>query len=49
MSLQKGQQYSNLIGIISKTDILNIATERQEFEREIKKSSITADSNRQDQ
>jgi Zn-dependent protease/predicted transcriptional regulator len=34
--LQKGQQHLKLIGIISKTDILNIATERKEYEREVK-------------
>jgi Zn-dependent protease len=45
--LQKGQQHLKLIGIISKTDILNIATERQEFEREIKRSSATTNFNRQ--
>ncbi len=37
--LQKRQQHLKLIGIISKTDILNIATERQEYEREVKRSS----------
>jgi hypothetical protein len=35
--LQKGQQLLKLIGIISKTDILNIAIERQEYEKEVKK------------
>jgi Zn-dependent protease len=47
--LQKGQHCPTLIGIISKTDILNIATERQEYEREIRKSSATTNSNRQNQ
>lgn len=41
--LQK-EQRPKLNGIISKTDILNIATERQEFEREIRRSSATANS-----
>jgi predicted transcriptional regulator len=36
-----------LIGIISKTDILNIATERQEYEREVKRSSATSNFNKQ--
>lgn len=40
--LQKGQQQLlKLIGIISKTDILNIAAEGQEYEREVKKLSAT--------
>ena len=42
--LQKGQQKQlllKLIGIISKTDILNIAVEGQEYEREVKKLSAT--------
>ena len=45
--LQKGQQHLKLIGIISKTDILNIATERQEYEREVKRSSATSNFNKQ--
>jgi hypothetical protein len=41
------QQLLKLIGIISKTDILNIAKERQEYEREVKKLSATTNSNGQ--
>jgi Zn-dependent protease/predicted transcriptional regulator len=47
--LQKRQQILKLVGIISKTDLLNIATERQEFEKEIKKLASTTNSNRQNQ
>jgi Zn-dependent protease/predicted transcriptional regulator len=43
--LQKGQQLLKLIGIISKTDILNIATERQEYEKEVKKKLATDTTN----
>jgi CBS domain-containing protein len=45
--LQKEQQHLKLIGIISKTDILNIATERQEYEREVRRSSATTNFNRE--
>src|SRR5215208_1014629 len=38
-SPKERQQLLKLIGIISKTDILNIAKERQEYEREVKKLS----------
>jgi Zn-dependent protease/CBS domain-containing protein len=44
-SFQKRQhQLPRLIGIISKTDILNIATERQEYERELKRLATSANS-----
>lgn len=44
-SFQKREhQLPRLIGIISKTDILNIATERQEYEREAKKLAVSANS-----
>lgn len=41
---ERKHQLPRLIGIISKTDILNIATERQEYEREAKKLAVSANS-----
>ena len=41
---ERKHQLPRLIGIISKTDILNIATERQEYERVAKKLAVSANS-----
>jgi Zn-dependent protease/predicted transcriptional regulator len=43
--LQKGQRLLKLIGIISKTDILTVARERQEYERDIKKLATNTTTN----
>lgn len=40
---EKAGQKQRLIGLISKTDILNVAREREEFEKELRKYVLVAE------